>query len=72
MTAQAEWFARYVHTSVIDAGGGIYVLGGGADDGYTDVWRSADQGEADEAHVCMRVCACVLVCLRARARARVC
>ncbi len=68
MTAQAEWFGRFVHTSVIDAAGGIYVLGGGADDGYTDVWRSADQGEADEPHVCVPMCACVSVCVRLRAR----
>ncbi len=50
MTANAPWAARQMHTSVIDAAGRIYVLGGCVDDGcstyYNDVWRSADQGAA--------------------------
>ncbi len=44
------WAARARHTSVIDATGAIYVLGGGT--GYqevNDVWRSTDEGEARHA-----------------------
>ncbi len=46
----AAWEARARHTSVIDATGTIYVLGGGT--GYknvNDVWRSTDGGEAGHA-----------------------
>ena len=51
MTANATWAVRSEHTSVVDAAGHIYVLGGGNDNGtsyvyYSDVWRSADQGAA--------------------------
>ncbi len=47
-TTSAPWNARYDHTSVIDAAGAIYVLGGG-DGGYSnadyqDVWASTDGG----------------------------
>jgi hypothetical protein len=45
-TAKAEWAARYGHTTVIDAAGAIYVIGGrdftGTD--YNDVWVSTDGG----------------------------
>jgi hypothetical protein len=48
VTANATWAARREYTSVIDAAGHIYVLGGALyeDDApfYHDVWRS-DQGE---------------------------
>ena len=43
--AKARWAGRYGHTSVIDAAGAIYVIGGS--DGFTyykDVWVSADGG----------------------------
>ncbi len=49
-TAKAEWAARGSHTSVIDAAGAIYVIGGlggytstGTTD-YNDVWASTDGG----------------------------
>ena len=45
MIANAPWAARYGHTSVIDAAGAIYVIGGF--DGSTrfrDVWASTDGG----------------------------
>ena len=47
--ANAEWAARYGHTSVIDAAGAIYVIGGGntGTTGYTylqDVYASTDGG----------------------------
>ncbi len=44
----APWAARWMHTSVINAAGSIYVLGGSDNqkDAYNDVWRSTDQGEA--------------------------
>jgi hypothetical protein len=46
--ASAPWAARYCHTSVIDAAGAIYVIGGvgGGSDGtwYQDVWASTDGG----------------------------
>ena len=46
VTANAPWAARTLHTSVIDAAGSIYVLGGGLPAGplYDDVWRSTDRG----------------------------
>jgi hypothetical protein len=53
-TTSAPWAARWGHTSVIDAAGAIYVLGGfnGESGGvytvyegsYNDVWISADGG----------------------------
>ena len=67
-TGNAPWAARKSHSSVIDAAGRIYVLGGGSIDGgtdprYNDVWRSDDQGAAPhrcvarmQARVCVRVC----------------
>jgi hypothetical protein len=72
--SDTKWAARYAHTSVIDAAGNIYVLGGGDAAGYyRDVWRSADQGAAP--HRCalpasppVRVRACVRA-LRARTHA---
>ncbi len=45
VTASAPWHKRYFHTSVIDAAGAIYVLGG--NDGtvlYNDVWVSTNGG----------------------------
>jgi hypothetical protein len=46
----APWAARYGHTSVVDAAGAIYVIGG-QDGGiwrtgtfYQDVWASTDGG----------------------------
>ncbi len=49
-TSNAPWGARYWHTSVIDAAGAIYVIGGYGDGiGYLqDVWVSTDGG-ADRA-----------------------
>ncbi len=44
-TASAPWAARGYHTTVIDAAGAIYVIGGW--DGRTelnDVWASTDGG----------------------------
>ncbi len=54
-TAYAEWAARSAHTSVIDAAGAIYVIGGGSrttgSHGHSitisyhqDVWASTDGG----------------------------
>ena len=48
-TASAPWAARSGHTSVIDAAGAIYVIGGntsgGSGTGYlNDVWVSTDGG----------------------------
>jgi hypothetical protein len=46
MTRKAQWDARYEHTSVIDAAGNIYVLGGYNDKKFfNDVWLSGDKGE---------------------------
>ncbi len=46
-TAKAEWTARAWHTSVVDAAGAIYVIGGD-NDAYTtyfnDVYASTDGG----------------------------
>jgi hypothetical protein len=45
-TTSALWDARDGHTSVTDAAGTIYVIGGYAGGGiyYNDVWASADGG----------------------------
>ena len=46
-TASAPWVARYGHTSVIDAAGAIYVIGGGnggSNGTLHDVWVSTDGG----------------------------
>ncbi len=41
----APWAARFGHTSVIDAAGAIYVIGGRNGTGYSnDVWASTDGG----------------------------
>ncbi len=47
-TAKAEWAARFSHTSVVDAAGAIYVIGGTiggtASTYYHDVYASTDGG----------------------------
>jgi hypothetical protein len=44
-TASAPWAARAYHTTVINAAGAIYVIGGlGAGTDYKDVWLSTDGG----------------------------
>ncbi len=45
-TAKAEWAAREGHTTVVDAAGAIYVLGGydGWGTRFNDVWASTDGG----------------------------
>jgi hypothetical protein len=44
--ASAPWAARYLHTTVIDAAGAIYVIGGYGSSltYYNDAWSSADGG----------------------------
>jgi hypothetical protein len=47
VTANAPWAARAQHTSVIDAAGAIYVIGGIGGNTYTafkDVWAGTDDG----------------------------
>ncbi len=45
ITAQAPWAARSGHTTVIDAAGAIYVIGGySIGTVFNDVWKSADGG----------------------------
>ena len=45
-TAEAEWAARAYHTSVVDAAGAIYVIGGRGNGAVVnrDVWVSTDGG----------------------------
>ena len=47
-TPKAGWAARWLHTSVVDTAGAIYVIGGQANGGsytyYQDVWASTDGG----------------------------
>jgi hypothetical protein len=45
-TASAPWAARFGHTSVVDARGAIYVIGGwsGGTAYFNDVWVSTDGG----------------------------
>jgi hypothetical protein len=42
--SNAPWAARYGHTSVVDAAGAIYVIGGVGSTLYQDVWVSTDGG----------------------------
>jgi hypothetical protein len=43
-TASAPWAARWFHTSVVDAAGAIYVIGGEGTTYFADVWASTDGG----------------------------
>ncbi len=45
-TTSAPWAGRYAHTSVVDAAGAIYVIGGllGGATRYKDVWVSTNGG----------------------------
>ncbi len=52
-TSNAPWEGRYLHTSVIDAAGAIYVIGGrGSSDDFNDVWRSTDGGVRPDSRRC--------------------
>ncbi len=46
MIAKAPWGGRWFHTSVVDAAGAIYVIGGssGSFTTFNDVWVSTDGG----------------------------
>jgi hypothetical protein len=44
LTSGAPWAARGGHTSVVDAAGAIYVIGGQGYTHYQDVWASIDGG----------------------------
>ena len=48
-TANSDWATRTGHTSVIDATGAIYVLGGAGGISQNDVWRGTAGGEARHA-----------------------
>ena len=82
MTRKAQWDARYAHTSVIDAAGNIYVLGGYSDASYySDVWLSGDKGETLHAEAPPSTishdhrCTCVraqFACVRACASEQIC
>ena len=61
-TLKAEWAARRGHTSVIDAAGAIYVIGGEGGTVFNDVWVSTDGGARPDSggsraglEVCVRV-----------------
>jgi hypothetical protein len=43
-TTSAGWAGRLRHTSVVDAAGAIYVIGGTSNTVYKDVWVSTDGG----------------------------
>ncbi len=43
-TLKAGWGVREGHTSVIDAAGAIYVIGGYDGTYFQDVWASTDRG----------------------------
>jgi hypothetical protein len=44
-TTSAPWAARFGHTSVVDAAGAIYVVGGmSASTFFNDVWISTNAG----------------------------
>ena len=45
VTSNAPWAARSAHTTVIDAAGTMFLIGGQGDTGFlNDVWSSADKG----------------------------
>ncbi len=45
MTTRAPWAGRYLHTTVINASGAVYVIGGcDGDTHYTDLWARTDGG----------------------------
>jgi hypothetical protein len=53
MIASAPWDGRRDHTSVVDAAGAIYVLGGyngGTGTTFKDVWVSTDGGARPDSH----------------------
>ena len=50
-TTSAPWAGRQLHTSVIDAAGAIYVIGGSTPIDFNDVWKSTDGG-ADRTRGC--------------------
>jgi hypothetical protein len=43
-TLKAPWAGRSYHTTVVDAAGAIYVIGGYGSTYYQDVWVSTDGG----------------------------
>jgi hypothetical protein len=47
----APWAARFGHTSVVDAAGAIYVIGGfgGGEAYFNDVYASTDGGASPDA-----------------------
>ena len=48
----APWAARFGHTTVVDAAGAIYVIGGyGNGTFYSDVWVSTDGGARPDSGV---------------------
>ncbi len=49
----APWAARWGHTSVVDAAGAIYVIGGVSSTGthLNDVWASTDGGARPDSGV---------------------
>ncbi len=49
MNEAAAWGRRFDHTTVIDATGTIYVLGGNGTAYFYDVWRGTAGGEARHA-----------------------
>jgi hypothetical protein len=44
VTSDAPWAARYGHTTVIDAAGTMYLIGGYNGTSLNDVWSSANKG----------------------------
>ena len=49
----APWAARWFHTTVVDAAGTIYVIGGRTSGGnyFHDVWASTDGGARPDSGV---------------------
>jgi hypothetical protein len=47
----APWAARYWHTTVVDAAGAIYVIGGIGGTDLHDVWASTDGGARPDSGV---------------------
>jgi hypothetical protein len=46
VTGDAPWAGRYAHTTVIDAAGTMYLMGGMSnfEKAYNDVWQSTGAG----------------------------
>jgi hypothetical protein len=75
VTNYVQWEARTAHTTVIDASGIMYLMGGagnGTDNFFNDVWMSTNKGAATVMRTDWCACACACVCVRLRVCVHAC